>query len=99
VQKTFDPAWALFDMINDPGEKQNVIEAHPEIAARLKDAYDAWFTDVSSTRGFPAPRILVGTDHENPVILTRQDWRGPQAGWAKNNRGYWDIDVARCRRV
>ena len=37
---------------------------------------------------------MVGTPHENPVTLTRQDWRGPQAGWSNNSLGHWDIEAA-----
>jgi arylsulfatase A-like enzyme len=88
------PAWALYDMIADPGERQNLIDAQADVAANLKAAYDRWFDDVSSTRGYPAPRIVVGTPHENPVTLTRQDWRGPQAGWSNNSLGHWDIEAA-----
>jgi len=89
----FTPAWALYDMTLDPDEQHNVIDAHPEVAAELKAAYEKWFTDVGRTRGYPPPRIVVGSHHENPVVLTRQDWRGPQAGWADNSQGHWDLDV------
>ena len=89
----FTPAWALYDMTLDPGEQHNIIDAHSEVAAELKVAYEKWFADVGSTRGYPPPRIVVGSHHENPVILTRQDWRGPQAGWAENSQGHWDLDV------
>jgi hypothetical protein len=27
------------------------------------------------------------------VTLTRQDWRGPRAGWANDSLGYWEVDV------
>jgi arylsulfatase A-like enzyme len=91
--RQFDEAWALYDMANDPGEQHNVIESHRQLADDMKAAYQAWFSDVSATRGFPAPRIVVGTRHENPVTLTRQDWRGPQAGWDNNGLGFWDVEV------
>lgn len=60
----------------------------------MKAAYDTWFTDVSATRGYPVPRIVVGTSHENPVTLTRQDWRGPRAGWRNDGLGTWQIEFA-----
>ena len=90
----FQPEWALYDMKADPGEQHNVIEQHAEPAKQMKQAYEAWFANVGATRGFPAPRILVGTKFENPVTLTRQDWRGPQAGWRSDGQGHWDIEVA-----
>lgn len=33
----------LFDLENDPGEKTNVAEKHPEVVAKMKKAYDAWW--------------------------------------------------------
>jgi hypothetical protein len=87
-------AWALYDMATDPGEHHNIIDAHSELAANMKAAYEKWFADVGATRGFPVPRILIGTRHENPTVLTRQDWRGPQAGWAENSLGHWDVEAA-----
>ena len=42
------------------------------------------------------PRIVAGTIHENPVTLTRQDWRGPRASWREDSRGEWQVEVARA---
>ena len=95
-KEQFDQAWALYDMAVDPGEQHNVVESHPQRAAEMKAAYEAWFADVSATRGFPVPRIVVGTRYENPVTLTRQDWRGPQAGWRNDGLGYWEVEFAQA---
>ena len=62
----------------------------------MKNAYRTWFADVSATRGYPVPRIVVGTKNENPVTLTRQDWRGPQAGWRNDGLGHWEVEVAQA---
>ena len=56
--------------------------------------YLAWFKDVAATRGFEPVRIEIGGQRENPTILTRQDWRGPRAGWGPNDLGYWEVEVA-----
>ena len=39
------------------------------------------------------PRISIGSGREDPVDLTRQDWRGPEAGWAPRDIGHWEVDV------
>lgn len=84
----------LYDLENDPGEKNNVIAEHPEIAAKLKAEYEAWFADVTATRGFAPVRFIVGTKHEPVTELTRQDWRGPKAEWNDPlAAGYWEIEV------
>lgn len=85
--------WELFDMQTDPYETKNVAELHPELVAELRRQYAAWFTDVSQTRpdNYAPVRLAIGSPHENPTVLTRQDWRG--ADWRPDDRGHWEIDV------
>jgi arylsulfatase A-like enzyme len=90
------PAFELYDMVADPGETKDVAAEHADVVAKMCAGYEAWFRDVSATRGYAPPRIVLGTPHENPTTLTRQDWRGPQAGWAADSLGYWEVDVARA---
>ena len=92
----FAPAWALYDMAVDPGEQHNLIDEHPDLAAEMKAAYDAWFADVGAHARLSAPRIVVGTRHENPLTLTRQDWRGARAGWREDSLGHWDVELAKA---
>jgi len=35
----------LYDIANDPCEKENVIDKHPEVVARLRKAYDEWWAE------------------------------------------------------
>jgi arylsulfatase/arylsulfatase A len=89
-----EPAFELYDMVNDPAESKNLLAEQPGVFQRLKQAYDQWFDDVSSTRpdNYAPPRIWIGTPHENPTVLTRQDWR--EGTWAPNAVGYWELHVA-----
>lgn len=84
----------LYDMHNDPEESQDLAADNPDLVAQMRSAYERWFDDVGSTRGYAPPRIHIGTPHENPVILTRQDWRGAN-GWDDKDLGYWEVHVAR----
>jgi hypothetical protein len=86
----------LYDMAKDPLEQHDVAAKHPDIVAKMKKGYEDWFKDVSSTRGYAPPRIHLGVEQENPVELTRQDWRGPKAGWAPTDLGHWEVQVARA---
>lgn len=88
----------LYDLAADPAESRDIAVSRPEIAASLRKEYDHWFADVSATRNFEPPRIFLGTDHEEPVTLTRQDWRGPKAGWTPESVGHWEVDVRRAGR-
>ena len=89
-----DRSLELYDMAKDPFEMHNVAAEHPDVVARMRAGYEAWFQDVGRLHGYAASRIILGSPEENPSILTRQDWRGPRAGWNPNDLGFWEIDVA-----
>src|SRR5262249_41175161 len=40
-------------------------------------------------------RIAIGSEKENPVRLSRQDWRGDKAGWNADSLGHWEVKVER----
>ena len=86
----------LYDIIADPREQEDIAAEHPDVVSRMRRRYEEWFRDVSATRGYDPPRIHLGTLFENPVVLTRQDWRGPRAGWGANSLGHWEVEVARA---
>jgi len=87
------PKFELYNLADDPREEKNLAEAQPEVVTQLRAAYDAWFDDVSSTRpdNYAPPRIQIGTPHENPTVLTRQDWRG--GTWNRNSIGEWLVSL------
>lgn len=91
-----DARWILFDLSDDPGEKRDRAAELPAEVARLRQAYDAWFADVTSTRGFAPQRIFLGAPEQPQVTLTRQDWRGPAAGWTPRSVGHWEVQVVRA---
>ncbi len=87
-----EPRFELFHIASDPFEKQDLSASRPEILQQLQQQYEAWFRDVTAA-GFAPPRIHVGDTRENPVLLTRQDWRGPAAGWSPKDVGHWEIEA------
>jgi arylsulfatase A-like enzyme len=89
------PALELFDMEHDPLELEDIAAGHREQVSKMYKDYLAWFKDVSATRGFDPSPIELGGTRENPSILTRQDWRGPLAGWNPNDLGFWQVRVVR----
>jgi len=85
----------LYDLREDPGETADVAGRHPDVVRDLRDAYEDWFEEVADAREFEPPRIVVGSPAENPSVLTRHDWRGPdRSGWTDDDVGYWLVDVA-----
>ncbi|MBI5084787.1 MAG: arylsulfatase [Acidobacteria bacterium] len=83
----------LYDLQSDPAEQHNLAEGRAGIAASLHRAYDRWFADVARDHGYAPPRIFLGAPQENPVLLTRQDWRGPSASWDAAGLGHYEVDV------
>lgn len=92
----------LFDMENDPGQTQNVIDQHPEVANKLREDYEAWWKEVSEGADQYA-RIVIGDDNADPVTLTCHDFHPTEEGYpawnqelirnAKNNQGFWALEV------
>jgi arylsulfatase/arylsulfatase A len=88
------PQFELFDMVRDPFETTSVAAQHPDMVTSMRAAYDQWFDDVSSTRpdNYAPPRIVIDAARENPVVLTRQDWRRTRAGgWG--DEGFWLVRI------
>jgi arylsulfatase A-like enzyme len=92
------PKFELYDMVADPLEQKNLAAEHPDVVERMRKEYEVWFADVSSSRpdNYAPPRIHIGTRHENPVVLTRQDWRHIKGRpWAPDSNGYWELYAAK----
>lgn len=91
------PKFELFDITADPFEEKDLAATKPDEVATLKKAYEDWFADVTKG-GFAPPRIVIGSEKENPVQLSRQDWRGPNAGWTPTSEGHWEVTFDRAGR-
>jgi arylsulfatase A len=62
------PAWQLYDMQQDPGEKNNIANDRPEVVNRLGGLYEAWIDDTRKP-GLERLPVPVGYDQENPVTI------------------------------
>lgn len=93
----------LYDMQADPGQKQNVAAAHPDVVKRLTHFYDEWWADLEPTFA-NATAIYLGHPQDNPARLTSHDWittrltpwnqsqvRNAMTG--ESNTGYWNVKV------
>jgi arylsulfatase/arylsulfatase A len=92
-----EPKFELYDMAADPLEQNDLAQERPEVVEMMRNKYEQWFKDVGSTRkdNYAPPRIHIGTSHENPVVLTRQDWRHIKGRtWAPDSNGYWELFAA-----
>ncbi len=62
----------LYDLQADPGQKTNVAADHPDVVARLRKDYDAWWRDV-------LPR-LENEDAVGPKVNPYKEWYEKQYG-------------------
>jgi arylsulfatase/arylsulfatase A len=88
---TGEPEFELYDMEFDPLERNNIAARRPDVVRNMLREYEQWFLDVSSTRSdnYAPPWIFIGTIHESPTVLTRQDWRHAKGRIWSN--GYWEL--------
>lgn len=63
----------LYDLRTDPGQAMNVAERHPEILKAMRDHYETWWAGVEPKLNDFVP-IMIGSPHENPVMLSAADW-------------------------
>lgn len=80
----------LYDLAADPSESNDISGANPEEAARLREAYDHWFADVSASRGYAPPRIPLAPLAAPDTLLTPQDWRG-SPDFGASDVSYWEV--------
>lgn len=64
----------LYDISTDPGQQRNVINEFPDIARKMRDHYQSWWKTVEPTINDFGP-LHVGSEKENPAVLTPYDWR------------------------
>lgn len=87
-------ALELYDLEADPWETNDLSDRHPEIVEELASAFDDWYGEVIACEALTdPPRIILGSEHENPSVLTRQDWKGAKnIPWrSRDALGYWDV--------
>jgi arylsulfatase B len=93
----------LYDIRQDPGQRNNVAAANPAVVGELTKEYEAWWAKVSPG-GPEYVRIVVGNDAENPARLTAHDWHGEGVNEVWNQggirraaavNGFWAVEVDR----
>lgn len=101
-QPMLEPKFELYDMENDPGERNNISEVKPKIVETMHRKYDEWFDMMRQSREFQPGIIQIGSEHENPIHLCRyQDSHyvnGIPTGWPVKiiKAGNYEISINRC---
>ncbi len=90
----------LYDVRTDRAQKDDLIAKHPDIAKKMKDHYEKWWTDLEPLSGkFVATTI--GSKMQPLTALTSSDWQDlytDNAGHVSQaaggpRGGVWQIDV------
>ncbi|WP_020530324.1 arylsulfatase [Flexithrix dorotheae] len=89
----------LYDLSNDPGQNNNIIDHHPDIVNKLRLAHQKYWTHVTpNDRERPQP--TVGNPADPETFLTTSEWYLPKGLWnhaqvAKGSPfvGSWDISI------
>ena len=93
----------LYNIEEDPGQKNDIASKYPEIVKQLDQAYDQWWKQVNIHNDDFA-RIIIGSENENPTRLTCHDWHPTKPGYpawnqtmvrkGNANNGFWALQIA-----
>ena len=94
----------LYDVSEDPDQKNDIAGQRGEVVAKLRKEYEQWYADVS-TRFDEYCEIVLGSPEANPTTLTCHDWHGPQVPWNQGHiirrlkaNGFWVVEISRNGR-
>ncbi|TKG90427.1 DUF4976 domain-containing protein [Puteibacter caeruleilacunae] len=87
----------LYNLKSDPYETTNIIDKEEKTATILKKELEGWYKDIMDSPNInKLQRIIIGSPHENPVILNRNDARGMQLIWDQDDiHVSWDVTIAK----
>jgi arylsulfatase A-like enzyme len=86
----------FFNLMEDPYEQNNIVLENINIASQLKNELDQYYTELIGSENLINPQpIIVGNEHENPIILNRNDASGARAIWSQEEiYGKWKVSIA-----
>jgi len=86
----------LFDIEKDPYEQTNIVTQNIDVANGLKTELDNYYAELINSENIVNQQpIYVGDEHENPVILNRNDAGGELGIWSQQEiYGKWRVRIA-----
>lgn len=90
----------LYDLDSDPEQRRDVAADHPDVVARLRAHYAAWWEGVAPQTE-AVQRVVVGHDAEPQSLLSPCEWRdvffdqGEQVRRGDRRNGVWHLEAAR----
>jgi arylsulfatase A-like enzyme len=96
----------LYDIVEDPGQENDMAAQHPDIVNKLRRDYEKWWRIVSRQKDEEIC-TPIGSETVDEVLLTTHDWRNEACDCAWHQgmireghicNGYWEIEVVKSGR-
>lgn len=90
----------LYDVSKDPAQERDISRDHPEIAARMREHYEKWWSSVEPRLDSFLP-VHIGAAEENPTLVSPTEWadvfldQGNQIRRGERRNGEWHVLVER----
>lgn len=88
----------LYDIKQDPGQEENIIDKYPDVKKTLFSQYENWWEDISVDFD-KYNEIIIGSEKENPGILHSHDAHRNKDGklWVINveREGKYEFKISR----
>jgi arylsulfatase len=87
----------LYNLKEDPYEQHNIVSKNKEIAKNLKMELDKIYQELILSENLTRqPRIVIGSEKENPLILNRNDADGTRGLWDQEEIfGKWNVHIVK----
>jgi len=88
----------LYNLDSDPLQQTNVIDAHPEVAAKMRAHLDRWWQGVEANANRPQ-HVVIGNPAELATMLSACEWfdvfvdQQRQARRGDRKNGVWHLQV------
>ncbi|HEX4146218.1 MAG TPA: arylsulfatase [Pirellulales bacterium] len=91
----------LYDIATDPAQAHDVAAQHADVVKQMREHYDRWWSEIEPTVN-DLSAITVGSDAENPTMLSPADWadvfldQSAQVREGVHTNGPWNVLVDRA---
>ncbi len=89
-----NPVLELYDLIDDPGEENDLANEQPDLLRSMRTEYEKWFSSVKNTRNFKPGWISIGSEYE----LTTHLCRYQDASFHDDKPSGWPVNVEKSAK-
>jgi arylsulfatase len=92
---------SLYDLASDPLQQHDVAANHLDVVQKMRSHLQTWWDGVKDRVNEPA-RVIIGSDAENPLMLTACEWwdvfidQQAQVRRGERKNGLWHLEVAQA---